>query len=137
MPYLIITRNDLEGTMSKTDTVLWIYEHKNLHCWLLNQPSVQENQFWILLIQFLTRLNKLKERKKKHSRKDCRESTIRLFSLSKNALKKYNPTPEKGGKNYSRSTYPAHAVPICKRLKILNLNNIYRFQLGRLCFCLR
>ena len=49
----------------------------------------------------------------------------------------YYPTPEKGGTNYSRSTFPAHAEPIFKRLKILNLNNIYRFQLGRLCFCLR
>ena len=49
----------------------------------------------------------------------------------------YYPTPEKGGTNYSRSTFPAHAEPIFKQLKILNLNNIYRFQLGRLCFCLR
>ena len=42
----------------------------------------------------------------------------------------YYPTPEKGGTNYSRSTFPAHAhaEPIRKPLKILNLNNIYRFQ---------
>ena len=60
-----------------------------------------------------------------------------FFSLSENALKKYYPTPEKGGTNYSRSTFPAHTEPIFKQLKILNLNNIYRFQLGRLCFCLR
>ena len=50
---------------------------------------------------------------------------------------KYYPTPEKGGTKYSRSTFTAHAEPIFKQLKILNLNNIYRFRLGRLCFCLR
>ena len=60
-----------------------------------------------------------------------------LFFSFGERIEKYYPTPEKGGTNYSRSTFPAHVEPICKQLKILNLNNIYRFQLGGLCFCLR
>ena len=37
------------------------FEHKNLYCWLLNHPSVQENRLWIPLnfgyFQLLTQLN--------------------------------------------------------------------------------